>query len=106
MNVASVSSRDGDSEFPLSVLTRNSLLQCRFAQETSPLLASYDIPDVGVTDTEHRVVSARTTARGVSMTPSHPSMRLPAEGQRLDEVGAGDEIRTRDIQLGRLELYH
>ena len=39
------------------------------------------------------------------MTPSHPSMRLLAEGQFLDEVGAGDEIRTRDIQLGRLALY-
>src|SRR5580700_2153945 len=54
MDVASVSSRDGASELPLSLITRNSLLQCRFAQETSPLLAPYDIPDVGVTDPEHR----------------------------------------------------
>jgi hypothetical protein len=29
-------------------------------------------------------------------------MKVLAEGQILDEVGAGDETRTGDIQLGRL----
>ena len=206
---------DSGSDLPLAMLTRNSLPYCRFYQESSPLFASDDIPDVGVTDTEHRsqgpvghaiagqlayrdhitdgqlrvpvelaavlppvarlllegrpatvallvvavvvdavqrepgrafshvveevletvpaladgdtptavawpvaarwtaaplqharprVVSSRATARSVSMMPSHPSMKASAEGQIVDEVGAGDEIRTRDIQLGRLAL--
>ena len=44
-------------------------------------------------------------AHGVSMTPSHPSMKVLAEGQVLDKVGAGDEIRTCDIQLGKVAFF-